>query len=238
MTGLPYAQMQQLNTNPQYPTTREIKFWDTTEIGHLPTAGTGLLQSNFVGAGFYFEDGKPGSQLWRQIQDPAVIGQLLTLGTATTDASLMQTFTPAVGKTCQYTTSQHTYQVTVQMVQPSPLKAYHNSGDALLFHGCSQEAAANIQAKGLLLSYAANGNLGRGLYGAPDPRKSLHYCNSPDKFMFVCRFNLSQAKHGVFNLSHQKSALDEFCVYKEEHGALPSTSNSGPQHRAPCSHAC
>ena len=37
--------------------------------------------------------------------------------------------------------------------------------------------------------------LGKGLYGAPDPRKSLQFCRSQDKFMFICRFNLSGAQH-------------------------------------------
>ena len=54
-----------------------------------------------------------------------------------------------------------------------PRTAHHQQGDTLLFHGCPQAVAANIQATGLLLSHAANGMLGRGLYGAPDPRTLL-----------------------------------------------------------------
>merc|ERR1719453_2872190 len=51
-----------------------------------------------------------------------------------------------------------------------PLSALQAQGDTLLFHGCSQEAATNIQAEGLKIAYAAAGMLGRGLYGATDPR--------------------------------------------------------------------
>eukprot|EP00966_Prymnesium_polylepis_P317850 7342768-Prymnesium_polylepis.1 len=36
--GAPYAQIQQFNTNPQYPTTREVKFWAAPDIAALPTA--------------------------------------------------------------------------------------------------------------------------------------------------------------------------------------------------------
>ena len=45
------------------------------------------------------------------------------------------------------------------------------------------------RADGLKMGYAANGMLGKGLYGAPDPRKSEQFCkNSANgKFMFVCR---------------------------------------------------
>ena len=77
--------------------------------------------------------------------------------------------------------------------------------DTLLFHGCSPEAAANVQAEGLLLKFASAGLLGTGLYGAPDPRKSATYASSIDggKFLFVCRFNLAGAKHGQFSGSHK-----------------------------------
>ena len=93
----------------------------------------------------------------------------------------------------------------------------HQQGDTLLFHGCPQAVAANIQATGLLLSHAANGMLGRGLYGAPDPRKSAQYCGKygadlqSGKFMFICRFNVSNARY------HQNQTFDEFCVYDERH---------------------
>ena len=98
-----------------------------------------------------------------------------------------------------------------------PLEAHRRHGDSLLFHGCPQDVAANIQATGLLLSFAANGMLGRGLYGAPDPRKSLSYCRSPEKFMLICRFNLSGALHAGPNTRHRNSTFDEFCVFEERH---------------------
>lgn len=98
-----------------------------------------------------------------------------------------------------------------------PLEAHRRGGDTLLFHGCSQEAASNIQATGLLLSYAANGMLGKGLYGAPDPRKSLNYCKSAERFIFVCRFNLSgNTRHAGPSTQHRNSVFDEFCVYDEK----------------------
>ena len=99
-----------------------------------------------------------------------------------------------------------------------PLKA-HRTGDAYIFHGCPQEIAINIQADGLKIGYAANGMLGRGLYGAPDPRKSQQFCkNSPHgKFMFVCRFNLKQAQHAGPSTNHRNTIFDEFCVYDEKH---------------------
>ena len=99
----------------------------------------------------------------------------------------------------------------------NPLEAHSQGCDTLLFHGCPDSVAANIQATGLLLSHAANGMLGRGLYGASDPRKSLQYCRSQDKFMFICRFNLSGAQHAGPHTQHRNSVFDEFCVYDEEH---------------------
>ena len=60
--------------------------------------------------------------------------------------------------------------------------------------------------------------LGQGLYGAPDPRKSLNYVKgTTGKFMFVCRFNLAAAKHAGPKTSHRNSTFDEFCVYDERH---------------------
>ena len=98
----------------------------------------------------------------------------------------------------------------------SPLEAHSRRDDTLLFHGCPDAVAANIQADGLLLSHAGHGMLGCGLYGAPDPRKSLHYCHGR-KFMFICRFNLSSAQHAGPNTRHRNSVFDEFCVYDEQH---------------------
>ena len=98
----------------------------------------------------------------------------------------------------------------------------HRVADSFLFHGCPQPVAANIQADGLRMAYAANGMLGRGLYGAPDPRKSLQYCkdSTHGKFMFVCRYNLSQAKRAGPDTQHRNSIFDEFCVYDERHVAV------------------
>ena len=98
-----------------------------------------------------------------------------------------------------------------------PLEAYQQYGDTILFHGCPDSVAANIQATGLLLRFASRGMLGQGLYGAPDPRKSLKYCQGNDKFMFICRFNLSNAQHAGPNTPHRNSVFDEFCVYDERH---------------------
>ena len=77
---------------------------------------------------------------------------------------------------------------------------------------------ANIQADGLSLDFAAAGMLGNGLYGAPDPRKSEHYCgDSPNgQFMFICRYNLRGAKHAGPSTPHQNTVFDEFCIMTEE----------------------
>ena len=102
------------------------------------------------------------------------------------------------------------------------MTAFGAGGDTLLFHGCSQEAATNIQADGLKLSFAAQGMLGTGLYGAPDPRKSLQYCRGggQGKFMFICRFNLGKRgtkppQHAGPSTSHRNTTFDEFCIYDE-----------------------
>ena len=59
--------------------------------------------------------------------------------------------------------------------------------------------------------------LGRGIYGAPDPRKSIHYCKTDEKYMFICRFNLSSAQHDGPSTPHRNSVYDEFCVDDERH---------------------
>ena len=127
-----YAQIRQFNTNPQYPTTREVKFWAAPDIAALPTALSAnatspLQQSMFPYPGFYFEDGTAGSHNWHHIQDVTVTTQLLALGTTqgltlgTNNAISRNTsFTPTVGKTCQYTVGQHTYSLTVAMATPPP----------------------------------------------------------------------------------------------------------------------
>ena len=123
--------------------------------------------------------------------------------------------------------------VAWRVVNDQRLKAFKKAGgfelnthqakakqcDTMLFHGCAPDVATNVQAVGLLLKYARGGNLGVGLYGAPDPRKSLQFCkNSQDgKFMFVCRFNLRQAKRAGPNTNHRNTIFDEFCVYDDRH---------------------
>lgn len=101
----------------------------------------------------------------------------------------------------------------------APRKAYAGKADTFLFHGCPQESATNIQADGLKMGYAAKGMLGKGLYGAPDPRKSVQFCkNSANgQFMFVCRFNLKHAQHAGPATQHRNTIFDEFCVYDERH---------------------
>ena len=59
--------------------------------------------------------------------------------------------------------------------------------------------------------------LGKGIYGAPDPRKSFCYCKSKDKFMFICGFNLSKATYAGPSTNHKNSVFDEFCVFDERH---------------------
>ena len=44
-----------------------------------------------------------------------------------------------------------------------PLRAHQHGADTLLFHGCPAAVAANIQAEGLLLSFASDGMLHTGL---------------------------------------------------------------------------
>ena len=120
----------------------------------------------------------------------------------------------------------------VKVENPRSLRAFAKSGgfdirplrafgpprkDTLLFHGCPQEAATNIQAEGLSLQFAGSGMLGRGLYGAPDPRKSLQYCRTSNKFMFIARYNLTGANHAGPTTQHRNSVFDEFCVYDETH---------------------
>lgn len=98
-----------------------------------------------------------------------------------------------------------------------PNKAMGRSCDTLLYHGCGQEAATNIMAEGLKLTYAQSGMLGRGLYAAPDPRKSFNYCRhgSAGKFMFICRVNLARAQHAGPATTHRNTHFQEFCVYDE-----------------------
>ena len=71
-------------------------------------------------------------------------------------------------------------------------------------------------ATGLLLSFAAQGMLGKGLYGAPDPRSRSSNANiGQHKFMFVCRYSLAGAQHAGPSTQHRNTLFDEFCVYRE-----------------------
>ena len=96
-----------------------------------------------------------------------------------------------------------------------PELAANTQGDTLLFHGCSPDAATNIQAEGLLMKFVGKHGrlLGVGLYGAPDPRKSISYCGPPSaigRFLFVCRFNLAGASHGKPDGTyHEYATFDE-----------------------------
>ena len=105
----------------------------------------------------------------------------------------------------------------------SPLDAHRGRGDTLLFHGCPKDVALDIQTKGLVtpgtdgVGVRHGSMLGRGIYGAPDPRKSIHYSTSEEKYMFICRFNLSSARHAGPSTSHRNSVYDEFCVDNERH---------------------
>ena len=94
--------------------------------------------------------------------------------------------------------------------------------DTFLFHGTKAQFFANIEAEGLSLHHAQNGMLGRGVYGAPDPRKSMQYMDDRTAqglrrgpFMFLCRFNLRGAQHAGPSTHHRNSVYDEFCVYSD-----------------------
>ena len=82
---------------------------------------------------------------------------------------------------------------------------------------CPEQAGLNIQAEGLKIQFAANGMLGRGLYGAPDPNKSRAYCKggANGNFMFICRYNLAGAQHAGPGTQHRNTMYDEFCVYHD-----------------------
>merc|ERR1711924_480211 len=90
-----------------------------------------------------------------------------------------------------------------------------NQSDTFLFHGSAQASMINIVTEGLKINRpAAHGRLqGDGLYGAPDPRKSNKYARDGQdgRFVVLCRFNLSGARHMV------NAPYDEYCVYDEAH---------------------
>ena len=97
-------------------------------------------------------------------------------------------------------------------------QAFNAKTDTFLFHGCNAYSAVSIQSSGLLLSYATNGNLNVGLYGAIDPRKSLTYCGggANNNYMFLCRYRFDNTtRKGKFG--SQEPTYDEFAVYNEKH---------------------
>lgn len=95
-----------------------------------------------------------------------------------------------------------------------------NCADTFLFHGSPASAVANITLEGLSKKFAGNGMLGRGIYGAPDPRKSMHYTdkvrnNFGGVFMMICRFNLDGAEHAGPHTPHKNSTFEEFMVHDD-----------------------
>ena len=70
--------------------------------------------------------------------------------------------------------------------------------------------------------------LGKGIYGAPDPRKPKQYCGKSKqdcpngKFMFLCVFNLSakEVKDAGPTTEHRNSHFEEFCVFEEKHAVV------------------
>lgn len=106
-------------------------------------------------------------------------------------------------------------------------KAQKEKADTLLFHGCPKDVALDILNKGLVTPGTAGvavrhgSMLGRGIYGAPDPRKSIHYCDKgSERYMFICRFNLSSAQHAGPSTNHRNRVFDEFCVADSSHVAV------------------
>ena len=98
----------------------------------------------------------------------------------------------------------------------NPKDAYNKSGETFLFHGSPEQLNPNIQAEGLKMSFAGTSHgtmLGNGIYGAPDPRKSLQYCENPQHgmFMFVCRFNLLKR----VDKYAQNNVFDEYCIFDD-----------------------
>ena len=50
--------------------------------------------------------------------------------------------------------------------------------------------------------------------------------------MFVCRFNLSGAKHAGPSTAHQNSVFDEFCIFDEAHVREAPLTSTEPLARA------
>jgi len=66
--------------------------------------------------------------------------------------------------------------LTTGVFDIKPPKADNAHLDTLLFHGTSEDCVPNIQATGRpLVNFSKVGMLGKGIYGAPDPRKAMQY---------------------------------------------------------------
>ena len=111
-------QILQLNTNPAYPTQRELCFMTSSQA-----QSAGLPAS--TPAGWFYDTSTPPtpwSPEWVAISDASVVGALVTLGTPTKDSAGVTTaFLPIVASTAQYTAGQHSY--TVKVVNTPPPQA-------------------------------------------------------------------------------------------------------------------
>jgi len=95
-----------------------------------------------------------------------------------------------------------------------PKAAHDQQCDTFLFHGAADRFMPNIQSEGLKMQYAGQAHgimLGKGVYGAPDPRKSMQYCSGQfGNFMLVCRFVLKANAQYCVNTYY-----DEFCIFDD-----------------------
>ena len=93
-------------------------------------------------------------------------------------------------------------------------QAQQSGAGTFLFHGAPYHVGCNIMHEGLVVpdkpSHGAL--LGKGIYGAPSPQKAYTYTTAGNNmnwhFLFVCRFNLNNAKHGNSNNGHEFCAPD------------------------------
>jgi len=73
-----------------------------------------------------------------------------------------------------------------------------------LFHGTSHDACLSIAKSGFRMG--VGGMLGGGIYFAPNPGKSSHYCDG-HKMMLLCRVNLSNSRYA------ENAIFQEYCIY-------------------------
>jgi len=104
-----------------------------------------------------------------------------------------------------------------------PKEALRMKADTILLHGSPQMSVANIAMEGLSVNNSSAGQLGRGIYGAPDPRKANQFAlqNHHGSFIFVIRVNLSHAKY--LQGPPQPGGIpgyEEFCVPKDSHAVV------------------